>query len=326
MVCYHPLDGFLKKGGGWTANPALSLGRVPMRICCGQCIGCRLEKSRQWAVRIQHEAQLHGDRNCFITLTYDDEAIEERGHRSLDHRDWQLFMKKLRKKHGSGIKFLMCGEYGTACRFTLLHPKQCEKEGHHDGACIEGPGRPHFHACLFNHDFGDKRLWTIKNGFPLFVSPQLEELWPQGFSSLGAVTFQSGAYVARYIMKKRTGPMASQRYSVTDPQTGELQSLLPEYLQPSRGGRTGKGIAHAWFERYSADVYPHDFVVANQTKCRPPRAYDKYLEVADPDLHSRLKRERKQATFLHAEEQTPQRLSVRETVQQRRLDKLERKL
>ena len=49
----------------------------PLEIPCGQCIGCKLERSRQWAMRCVHEALLH-EENSFITLTYAPEALEPR--------------------------------------------------------------------------------------------------------------------------------------------------------------------------------------------------------------------------------------------------------
>ena len=41
-----------------------------IKIPCGRCIGCRLDYSRQWAVRALHESMLHKD-NTFVTLTFD---------------------------------------------------------------------------------------------------------------------------------------------------------------------------------------------------------------------------------------------------------------
>ena len=74
MPCYHPLQGWRKQGGGLTFNLRDGFIDRPVTVSCGQCIGCRLERSRQWAVRCMHEASLHTD-NCFITLTYDDDGL-----------------------------------------------------------------------------------------------------------------------------------------------------------------------------------------------------------------------------------------------------------
>lgn len=316
MPCFKPLAGYRKPGGGWTPSPMLGYRDRPMKVACGQCIGCRLEQSRQWAIRCYHEAQLHED-NCFITLTYDDHALEQRGHRSLDHRDWQLFMKRYRKRFGAGIRFLMCGEYGTWCRSCWKHPKQCKCT-----TTTEGPGRPHFHAIIFNHDFEDKQLWKKVNDLPLHVSPTLQGLWPSGFSSVGAATFQSAAYVARYITKKVTGKPAQEHYAVMEPQTGELTSLRPEYLEPSRR----PGIAATWLKEFSDDVWPDDFIVVEGRKMRPPRFYERQLEVVDPDLHRQVKRKRQATNLARAEDNTPARLAVREKVQTARFNRLPRNL
>ena len=131
MTCYHPLECWRVDGQSKLAfvKPREALIREKLEVPCGQCIGCRLERSRQWAVRCIHEAQLHKD-NCFITLTYNDEHLPSPP--SLSVRDFQLFMKRLRKRFGKGIRFFHCGEYG------------------------EKYGRPHYHACLFGFDFPDR--------------------------------------------------------------------------------------------------------------------------------------------------------------------------
>jgi hypothetical protein len=134
-----------------------------------------------------HEAKMH-PKNCFITLTYNNEHLPSDG--SLNYEVFQLFMKRLRKKYGKGIRFYMCGEYGDKL------------------------GRPHFHACLFGHDFADKKLWkTTDSKSKLYRSAELEKLWPYGFSSVGDVTFESAAYVARYIMKKVSGDASESHYT-----------------------------------------------------------------------------------------------------------------
>ena len=103
MACYHPIDCWRvpdasSKSGyrivfGSPASPP-ACGAEPCTIPCGKCIGCRLAHSRQWAVRCVHEASLH-DRNCFLTLTFDDDHLPASG--SVSVRDVQLFLKRLRK-------------------------------------------------------------------------------------------------------------------------------------------------------------------------------------------------------------------------------------
>ncbi len=103
MACYSPLSGYRTPEGSVTFDRALGYCDTKVTVSCGQCIGCRLERSRQWAVRITHEAQMH-EANCFLTLTYD----QVPDHGTLDLKHWQLFAKKLRKKLGP-FRFFHCG-------------------------------------------------------------------------------------------------------------------------------------------------------------------------------------------------------------------------
>lgn len=264
---------------------------LPVTVPCGQCVGCRLERSRQWAIRCLHEASLH-PRNSFITLTFNNDNLPR--DRSLDVRHFQLFMKRLRKRFGDGIRFFHCGEYG------------------------EKFGRPHYHACLFNFDFEDKKLWKVVRGNKLYTSESLQELWPYGFSTIGEVTFQSAAYVARYIMKKITGDDADEHYSRACPLTGEVWRIRPEYVTMSRRPGIGKG----WLEKYQSDVYPRDFVVVNGKKMKPPKYYDAQFEIDQPAVMRKIKKRRVKGAALHTDNNTPDRLQVREAVQKARLKKL----
>lgn len=262
MTCYFPLHAF--KGKSKDADKiAITFRRsdswrgVELDLPCGQCIGCRLERARCWAVRCTHEASLY-DKNCFLTLTYSDENLPPGG--SLCLKDHQDFMKRLRKRYGAGIRFFMCGEYG------------------------EELGRPHFHYLLFNHDFSDRKLFSGNRGNPLYTSAELSELWPYGHSLVGEVTFESAGYVARYALKKVTGERSAEHYG----------GLKPEFTTMSRGCKrlgTG-GIGKAWFDRYKSDVYPLDRVVVRGAPTRPPRFYDTLLGREDRSTLELLKIDR----------------------------------
>lgn len=116
LACYRPLYAFkdyttLSESGkpvmrfinAVNGNKPVSDKHEIFTIPCGQCVGCRLEHSRRWAVRMMHEAQMH-DKNCFITLTYNDQYLPADGSLHLDH--FQKFMKRLRKKFGDvSIRF-----------------------------------------------------------------------------------------------------------------------------------------------------------------------------------------------------------------------------
>ena len=277
MPCFHPLEGFRDPSGGFVFARHKSTGLV-MRVPCGRCIGCKLERSRQWAVRCMHEASLYRD-NAFITLTYDDEHVPRFGSLLMD--DWQKFFKRLRRRVGK-VRFFGCGEYG------------------------EQFGRPHYHACLFGVDFPDRFLWTTRGGHDVFRSALLESVWRLGQSEIGSLTFDSAAYVARYCVKKITGKAAVAHYQCVDPETGEMGSRLPEFATMSRR----PGIGAAWFDLYSDDVYPSDEVIVNGVAAKPPRFYDRLLESSAPEVAREVVMERRRSR--NREDETPARLAVRE--------------
>ncbi len=275
--CFCPLEGFRSPSGAFVFARIKSIG-LAMTVPCGRCVGCKLERSRQWAVRCMHEASLHAD-TSFITLTYDDEHVPRFGSLLMD--DWQKFFKRLRRRVGK-VRFFGCGEYG------------------------EQFGRPHYHACLFGLDFPDKVLWTTRGVHDVFRSDLLESVWTYGQSEIGSLTFESAAYVARYCVKKITGKMAEAHYQCVDPETGEMGSRLPEFATMSRR----PGIGAGWFDLYSDEVYPSDEVIVNGKAAKPPRFYDRLLESLAPEVAVGVRAERRRGR--NREDETPARLQVRE--------------
>lgn len=299
MACFHPLRAYRKRPGGpayvkpRTVTFKLSEGYADLQVLipCGQCRGCRLERSRQWAIRCMHEASLY-DENCFITLTYADEHLVDWG--SLNKRAFVLFLKRLRKEfRDQRIRFYHCGEYGSST------------------------GRPHHHCCLFGFDFPDKVSWAVRKGYPVWRSPILERLWPFGQSEIGSVTFESAAYVARYMLKK-CDALADDPYRLIDEDTGVVEPVTPEYTTMSRN----KGIGQPWLEKYMCEVYPSDGVVVRGRLEKPPRYYDLQYEIADASGSLELSRSRRRKA--NRADMTPERLSVREQCTQARLSRFER--
>lgn len=302
MTCYKPITGWRGQGGKVTFNRKDAfIDLPPQTVPCGQCIGCRLERSRQWAMRCLHEAQLY-DENCFITLTYDEESCPD--DYSLDKSHLQKFLKRLRKKYApKKIKFYACGEYGEKLQ------------------------RPHYHLCIFNHDFEDKQLWSNKGGNPTYVSQQLMELWPFGNSLIGSVTFDSAAYVARYIMKKITNESVDDvTYWRGTWESGECWKVEKEFNTMSRGGRKGKGLSYDWYEKYKSDVYPSDNIHVNGHAVKPPKYYDTLFQLEDPETMKKLKAARIRKAHKNRADNSQQRLAVREAVKLAQLNKLSRKV
>lgn len=312
MPCYHPLKGYRSQ----EVNPETGKRSIvfnskygfidmPVNIPCGKCIGCRLEKSRQWAVRCVHEASLY-KKNCFITLTYNDQHLPK--NNSLSVEDFQKFMKRLRKKYyDQKIRFFHCGEYGSK------------------------NSRPHYHALLFNFDFDDKLHWKTHRGQKYYISKSLQNLWSDktgeiGFTTIGDITFESAAYVARYIIKKQYGKDSVNHYenkdangeTIFDSRTGEISERKPEYVTMSRR----PGIASDWFNKFKNDVYPNDYIVLRGKIMRPPKYYDNIFEDIDKEEYDKVMFRRKK--HMESKDVDYRRLSDIEKVKLRKTKLLKR--
>lgn len=285
MACFRPLKVHYAPGAG---GVSFSGRGIPTEIPCGQCIGCRREHARQWAVRCMHEASMW-ETSCFVTLTYRDENLPHPP--SLLKDDHQKFFKRLRKSLAPRrISFFLCGEYG-------------EKEF-----------RPHYHAIIFGWWPEDAVPWKKnERGEQLYVSAILELLWGKGFCSFGAVTFESAAYVAGYVLKKVTGKPAEHYYTWLDPVTGELVPIEPERAFMSRRPAIGR----RWLSRFGeSDAYRHDRVVSRGFESPLPRYYDKVLAKLKPVLSGEVKKKRRiERQRRGMKDETSARRLVRETVE-----------
>lgn len=259
---------------------------------CNSCMGCRLERARQWAVRMRHESKLYDD-NCFITLTYDNETVPE--DFSLNKRDWQNFMKRLRKSLPQKLRFFMCGEYGDE---NL---------------------RPHYHAVIFNHDFHDKKLFGYnKQKQPIYTSQKLLDVWQLGHVTTQDVTFKSCSYVARYVTKKQNGRQADDHYSRISPVNGQRYNVLPEFALMSRR----PGIGHAYTEQFKSDYYPSGYIIVDGRKHAAPQYYINKLSEEEKET---LKREREHRSIWDREN-TMERKQARSAVLAARVSTLKRNL
>lgn len=210
-----------------------------------------------------------GAEASFITLTYTDEEIarivREHNCDTLVLRDLQLFMKRLRKQTGAGVRFYGVGEYGSRTN------------------------RPHYHVLLFNRGFADKKFYkNSDSGEPLYHSLSLDSLWGHGRTVVGGVSFASCSYVARYIVDKMTGDMADDWYMGRKPEFS-VKSNRP-------------GIGKAFLDRFGEQLYRDDCTVVDGREMSLPRYYDtKYFEL-DPDALERLKKERRKRAMLSTAE------------------------
>lgn len=285
MACFYPVKAFSLASGGISF---VERGDVKgdIKVPCGRCVGCRLDRARDWSLRIGHESKLH-EHKWFLTLTYDETHLPHPP--SLNYSDFPAFAKSARRAYGP-FRFFMCGEYGEQTR------------------------RPHYHAIAFGLDLSDRKRWGGTDEMPLFRSDKLEKLWGRGAVMAGAVTAQSANYVARYSLKKVTGQMADAHYLWVDPATGEQHQLMPEFCRMSNR----PGIGADWYSRYHTDFHTHDYAIRDGVKNPVPRYYDKLAKRHGYELDV-IKQEREIKSRPKAWNNSPDRLAVREDVAKARL-------
>lgn len=191
------------------------------------------------------------DESFFLTLTYDDNHLPSNG--SLDKEHLTLFLKRYRKRYEPAkIRYYGVGEYG------------------------ENTNRPHYHLLLFGHRLPDLRLYKNTPGGALYESDQLNKIWGYGHCMVGALTFESAAYVARYSTKKLTGYAGQVEY--------KRRGIIPPYAVMSRR----PGIGAPFYAQFNADIFPADEVISRGHKVKPPRYYLKKLKDLDPDTYEKV--------------------------------------
>jgi len=161
-------------------------------------------------------------------------------------------MKDLRSHYDydyehDNIRFYAAGEYGSLT------------------------SRPHYHLLLFNLPIKELQYFrTNENHDKIYLSNYLSDIWGKGYVTVGAVTFESAAYVARYIMKKITGEPAEDHYC----------GRHPEFTRMSRR----PGIAHEWYEQNKGKMYETDEIIFKAGKgktlsIKPTKYYDRLYDV-----------------------------------------------
>lgn len=241
MRCTSPRTvGFKHDGKTLSWSPkTINKEHPTFQLPCGKCISCRLEYARQWAIRCIHEAQMHPE-NSFITLTYNNENCPER----LNYKDFQLFIKKLRRTHeNKKISYFVTGEYG------------------------DNKKRPHWHVIFFNFRPTDLSYkYSNFRGDKIYDSPSLTKLWGNGFTEIGDVTFDSAGYCARYAAKKLIHGKDTQHE-----------------FQPISKKSSKHAIGKKWLEKFWPDVFNQGHIVLpNGQTCGIPRYYEKWLKENQP--------------------------------------------
>lgn len=275
MKCLSPTP-LSKLNGNFTVNWKTSIDDVSgIRVNCGQCIACRIKRTRMWSLRAAHEAQRH-ESATFLTLTYDNEHLPS--NLSVNKKHLQLFIKRLRqqlhrdyKKKGlqaPKIRYFACGEYGA--------PSALERLGH-----LSDIGRPHYHILIWGWEPDDCVYWRhSKRGYPLFNSAYLHDIWTAGYCVVGEATPETAQYIAGYTIKKVNGRKQESHYIRVHPDTLEHCYCEPEFQLQSQGigkhfvesfptdlmkgfltydGKT-YGIPRYYLKQVKAHVFHHEFL------------------------------------------------------------------
>lgn len=132
---------------------------------CGRCMPCRVNTKRMWTGRIIGESISYKNTSSFLTMTYDEDHKPK--DNSLNFKDLQDYLKRLRSGSLGELRYFAVGEYG------------------------DKTARPHYHAIIFN---APAETWE----------DYFQKKWPHGFTKTGEVTPQSAAYCAGYCTKKMT--------------------------------------------------------------------------------------------------------------------------
>lgn len=251
-----------------------------VQIPCGKCVGCLLSYSRDWANRCLLE-MLDSPAAYFLTLTYDDQflprtftADADTGEvvapaATLQPRDMTLALKRMRKYLGDhSFRYLYCGEYGDQ---TL---------------------RPHYHMLYFGQPVNDLYPWSQSQlGDQYYRSDFFERVWtdpetqiPIGNVTVAPANWQTAAYVARYVLKKKTGNFGRQCY--------DDLNIVPPYIRMSRNPGLGRRYldSHPDLFRFSQI---HVGTVDGQRSMPIPNYFRRVFKEHDPVSADWLSIERK---------------------------------
>lgn len=140
---------------------------------------------------------------------------------------------------------------------------------------------------------------------------------------MGDLTFESAAYTARYVTKKVNGQGKIPHYERINEETGEVIDLRPEGISMSNG------IGKAWLKKYkNTDVYSEDLIRIKRglktITLKPPRYYDNIYNIEYPEKFKKIQHKRRLAGGKHPEDNTEERLRVREIIKQRQNQLLKR--
>lgn len=277
--CYSPKKAWQYTDFEGNSKISFDVTKAPngtkfINIPCGQCIGCRLDYSREWANRLMIEAKT-AKNAYFVTLTYDDMHLPIQKNVNKKTGEYfesyplvkehvKKFIKDLRNKYAyeyqtQGIKYYIAGEYGDIS------------------------GRPHYHMLLYNAPIKDLTFYKASPNGILKNSEMLQKLWGKGYVVIADLCWETAAYTARYVMKKIKGKGSKEHYNEN--------GLEPEFILSS------KGIGRDYYEINKEKIYKNDEIIImgkgrQPQKIKPPRYYDKLYAEENPEKMEAIKERR----------------------------------
>lgn len=238
---------------------------------CGKCLDCRLKQSLEVGIRCQHELALCKNEGMFLTITVDDEHMQEIFPRkNLQRKPIQLFNKKLRRKY-KGV-YPLGGKYPIRILYSAEYG--------------ETTGRPYYHAIIFNFKFDDLKLLnkSKSSGEQLYTSEKAQELWPYGQITIGEANSKTGQYVGGYVAK-----------GYHQLQSGALRNKKKPFIQfPNR-----PALGVEWFNKHKSNMMQKGFVWKtnknsnarygqNPSKVKLPKRYNKEYAKYDPAHYNEI--------------------------------------
>lgn len=296
-----------KKLGDLRPEEYREISKGSIEVPCGNCLSCRLDYSRVWANRCYLESLTHKF-NWFITLTYDDANLVygDKGFPTVEKDALSSFMRKLRDKLGHDVKcrYFGCAEYGG---ITM---------------------RPHYHLILFGPalqdltiDIPDFSKPMLKNGkYPIYhkmnslkrnlmFSQTIYDCWQKGSVFIDECTWNTSAYVSRYIVKKQKG---------VEKVIYDRLGIEPEYLRMSNR----PGIGADWLIYNKDKLLRFDYLSVKNNKgvqtSHPPRYFEKLMLKNEDSLDHDLMEANKINRIVNARKKSLESLSTKSVNQNAR--------
>lgn len=264
-------------------------------VPCGKCPACLANIRQEWCFRLNAE-YLACSFGLFVTLTYDDAHLP--ADLSVNKRDVQLFLKRLRKELGNhSFRYFITAEYG------------------------DNTHRPHYHGLFF---------FSIP--FSPKVYDQITRNWQNGFCDFGDIEPASVAYCTKYCMKQTKVPderkptfrLTSRRPCIGD---NYLQANSAYHIETCNLSRASLPWSTARLPRlfrdklkdnFTADYFiDRDRLAEQQARQRLEKAYNAWYRLHGKEYSSTIDADYAFAEFINGQKQRQQELLAKRIKKQK---------